>query len=377
MANIIKIPTEPIEQVLSQPYKTDTVGYFVNIFNGRSKASKRKFNFPDKGQAAQFYTDNSGKWRIDFTDLSGNLLADEKSLLFDSRALAYSQYAKLMSKNKEVIENTEDDVEDIVIEQLERTFEQYLPSLVKSQPKRKSNFSDLPKFDDEDEDEEHEKEHDEDVLQAEEKYIQASSIALTEAKSLLGSIAELYIEKGVIEKFPYFKNKLYFEENSIQMIHTQMMISQLVLKKFFKQVIKNPTAKNIESLSKIQMSQLALSKYQREYLSDVEESFKKLKKDYVNGEFVNQSGIEEGEVIIPDTPVFNDRKKLIMELSEVVEADDLIPLSPNQNLRNNIKDNERNRYETSFKIHTQSESSKDEEILVEKNAEDIFSSFMD
>ena len=372
--NVIKIPTEPIEQILSQPYKTEAVGYFVNIFNGKSKASKRKFNFPTKDAAAVFYNTNVGKWRIDFTDLSGNLLPDVKSLLFDSQNLALREYTKLMNQNKGVFESSDEDIEDIVIEQLEKTFEQYLPS-IKPKPKDKSVFSDLPRLGD---DEEEEQETDTDVLEAEEKYMQASSVALTEAKSLLNAIAELYIERGVIEKFPYFKNKLYFEENSIQMIHTQMMISQLVLKKFFKSVIKFPTAKNIESLSKIQMSQLALSKYQREYLSDVEESFKKLKKDYNNGEFVNQSGVEDNEFTVPDIPVINDRKKLIMQLAEVVESEELIPLSPNQNLRNNIKNDDKDKYETTFQINSQGDISEEgSEDIKDKTPQELFDSYID
>lgn len=370
--NIIKIPTEPIEQILSQPYKTEAVGYFVNIFNGKSKASKRKFNFATKDEAAVFYNANAGKWRIDFTDLSGNLLPDIKSLLFNSYDLALREYNKIMNHNKGVFENSEEDIEDIVIEQLEKTFEQYLPS---TKIKPKNSFNDLPKFDGNDEED---IETDTDVLQAEEKYMEASSVALTEAKELLKAIAELYIEREVIDKFPYFKNKLYFEENSIQMIHTQMMISQLVLKKFFKSVIKFPTAKNIESLSKIQMAQLALSKYQREYLSDVEDSFKKLKKDYANGDFVNQSGVEDGVIIMPDAPVINDRKKLIMDLSELVESEDLIPLSPNQNLRNKIKDGDRGKYEESYKINSQNIIPQDDsDELKNKTSEQIFNSYLD
>lgn len=369
MSNVIKLPTEPIEQVLSQPYKTEAVGYFVNVFNGKSKASKRKFNFDTKDEATEFYNNNAGKWRIDFTDLLGNPLPDAKSLLFDSKPTAQIEYMKLMDKNKDASASVDDEIEDKVIEQLERTFEQYLPS---AKPRKKSSFSDLPDLDREDD----EQEQDTDVVQAEEKYIEASSLALNEAKNLLSSIAELYIEKGVLDKFPYFKNKLYFEESSIQMIHTQMMISQLVLKKFFKQVIKNPTSKNIESLSKIQMSQLALSKYQREYLSDVEESFKKLKKDYTNGEFINQSGVEEGEAVT-DAPVINDRKKLIMELTEVTESEQLIPLSPNQNLRNNIKSDDKDKYESTFKINSKIEESEDVEIPKEVKSGDLFNSFID
>jgi len=362
---IIKIPSQPIEQTLSQPYKTDTVGYFVNVLDGKSKASKRKFNFPSKKAAGDFYKENAGKWRIDFSDMSGNPMPQTESLLFDSQKEAYDRYALLMKSNEKIVESTNDEEDDFVINELEKSFGQFLPEYMK--PKQ---FG-LSGEDEKDED----IVQDEDVTQAEEKYLQASSVALNAAKELLNSISELYIDKGVLEKYPYFKNKLYFEENSIQMIHTQMMMSQLVLKKFFKQVIKNPTPKNIESLSKIQMSQLAISKYQREYLSDVEDSFKKLKKDYGDGQFVNQSGVEEGEVVQPDSPVINDRKKLIRELAEVTVSEELIPLSPNQRLRDKIAKEDIGKYEQKFLIRTEAIDSPLEDILEEKK--DVFGSYID
>ena len=171
--------------------------------------------------------------------------------------------------------------------------------------------------------------------------------ALSHAKELLNSVAELYLDKNIIDRYPYIKKRLYYEEQSISNITLQIMISNNVLKKFYREILKFPSAKNIETLSKLQKTILDISKYQREYLGETEASFKKLKEDNDSNKFVlPEAEIAEAEEIIEEDGLIktNSRQALIDEIrsinSEAKTAK--IPMSPNANLQTddeNVEDN--------------------------------------
>lgn len=332
----IKIACDPIQLFVGQPYNTGQDGYRINLFLGsKSKKAKTVLSFDTIQEAQEFYDTHNEKFRIDFTDLHGTMLPKSESVLFDTLQEAQEFCKKNQQENMTEQDRELKRQEEQAIAELERSYRAYLT------PSKRDDDPDAPTISDE--------EVDLDVLAADDNFFAASSEAMDVAKRLLKSIAELYIEQDVIDQYPYFKNKLYYEESSISMIHSQIMISQFVLKKFFRSIIQSPTAKNIESLAKIQSTLLQLAKYQREYLQDVELSFQKLKQDYQRGDFVQTYDDVPSEEVTDGTLLINDRKRLIQELQAITKEEGLIPLSPNSALREQLT--EPDRFETEFKIN--------------------------
>lgn len=331
----IKIANKPYYIACSQPYILGkNQPYQVNKFIDGKKSRKITQSFADKSEADEFYNENNEKWNIDFNDLEGNIVDKE---IFQTEELANECYRLNLIANKEILKSEEDEEDEEIIRELEKNF---MPM--------KTGYSDdnfpeeltQEEIDAQEEKEEwriEKKARREEAKLAEELYLKSSTQAMDLARNLLSSVAELYIDKKIIDKYPYIKNRMFYEEQSISNITLQIMISNKVLCKFYKEIIKFPTAKNIETLSKLQKTILDISRYQREYLSDVEKSFKSLSEDANSGKFYNDIEDTVAEEIseVDGIITTNSRQKLIEEIRNINKDSQKtkIPLSPNIRLK--------------------------------------------
>lgn len=336
MKDQVKIANSPVLITCSQPYVLGKdQPYKVNKIVDGKKSAKIVLQFKTKKEGDEFYNKNNNKYQIDFVDLDGNEVGE--SMLFDTEEEANEYYRQNLLNNKEILKSDEEESDEEIIKQLEANFHTTLPATLEEDEEEIENQERLAER----------RQRRADAKEAENVYQLAITDALSHAKELLNSVAELYLDKNIIDRYPYIKKRLYYEEQSISNITLQIMISNNVLKKFYREILKFPSAKNIETLSKLQKTILDISKYQREYLGEIEASFKKLKEDNDNNKFVlPEAEIAEAEEIIEEDGLIktNSRQALIDEIrsinSEAKTAK--IPMSPNANLQTddeNVEDN--------------------------------------
>lgn len=336
MKDQVKIANSPVLITCSQPYVLGKdQPYKVNKIVDGKKSAKIVLQFKTKKEGDEFYNKNNNKYQIDFVDLDGNEVGE--SMLFDTEEEANEYYRQNLLNNKEILRSDEEESDEEIIKQLEANFHTTLPATLEEDEEEIENQERLAER----------RQRRADAKEAENVYQLAITDALSHAKELLNSVAELYLDKNIIDRYPYIKKRLYYEEQSISNITLQIMISNNVLKKFYREILKFPSAKNIETLSKLQKTILDISKYQREYLGEIEASFKKLKEDNDSNKFVlPEAEIAEAEEIIEEDGLIktNSRQALIDEIrsinSEAKTAK--IPMSPNANLQTddeNVEDN--------------------------------------
>lgn len=336
MKDQVKIANSPVLITCSQPYVLGKdQPYKVNKIVDGKKSAKIVLQFKTKKEGDEFYNKNNNKYQIDFVDLDGNEVGE--SVLFDTEEEANEYYRQNLLNNKEILKSDEEESDEEIIKQLEANFHTTLPATLEEDEEEIENQERLAER----------RQRRADAKEAENVYQLAITDALSHAKELLNSVAELYLDKNIIDRYPYIKKRLYYEEQSISNITLQIMISNNVLKKFYREILKFPSAKNIETLSKLQKTILDISKYQREYLGEIEASFKKLKEDNDSNKFVlPEAEIAEAEEIIEEDGLIktNSRQALIDEIrsinSEAKTAK--IPMSPNANLQTddeNVEDN--------------------------------------
>ena len=336
MKDQVKIANSPVLITCSQPYVLGKdQPYKVNKIVDGKKSAKIVLQFKTKKEGDEFYNKNNNKYQVDFVDLDGNEVGEP--ILFDTEEEANEYYRQNLLNNKEILKSDEEESDEEIIKQLEANFHTTLPATLEEDEEEIENQERLAER----------RQRRADAKEAENVYQLAITDALSHAKELLNSVAELYLDKNIIDRYPYIKKRLYYEEQSISNITLQIMISNNVLKKFYREILKFPSAKNIETLSKLQKTILDISKYQREYLGEIEASFKKLKEDNDSNKFVlPEAEIAEAEEIIEEDGLIktNSRQALIDEIrsinSEAKTAK--IPMSPNANLQTddeNVEDN--------------------------------------
>lgn len=343
MNSSIRIANKPYHVSCSQAY---TLGknkpYQINKFIDGKKSSKIVEIFDDKSSADEYRRKYHDKWVISFCTIDGDEISAVE--IFDTEQEAIRFYENNMRENSDYVKTEQDKEDDRLIMMLEDTF-------------RQNNLpTDILEGLDDDERERMERLRESELADGE--YDESTSIAIQRANELLQSVSELYLDKQTIEKHRFIVNKLMFEQQSISSIALQIAILNRILKKTYKEVIKNPSPKNIESLVKLQKMILDLSKYQREYIDSVQTSFKNLKKDADDEMFVRD---EPEDAIVVDASTdgsfsTNSRIELTKKLIEFRRetADMKIPLSPNASL---VKDKTDPRLEDKAKIYIPDESS--------------------
>lgn len=300
---IRKFPQYPYHMTCSQPYKTDSTSdmkYIVNSFRDKRKITKKTNNFPDRQSADDFFTKHDNKWIVDNLDIEGNFCGN---VIFEDEKSAMDYYNK---NNPNPTPETDDlDIEIYSTMDLpELSEEEMLLLSPEEQLIRRQELAE--------------------IRESETTYMKKASESLGSARQMIENLATLYIDPSVLQSFPYLEDKIRYEEQSISMITHQLLIAQLVLKKYYKTLITHPSAKNVESLAKIQKTILELSEAQRKSLNESEKAFKNLKEEYESGKFYTDIVDQEAQEMEDDSNLVatNDRKRLIREIQDItVEID--------------------------------------------------------
>jgi hypothetical protein len=297
----------------------------VNKFIDGRKSTKIVEKFKSKKEADKYREKFNDKWIVTFCTTDGEELEDIE--VFPTKQEAEKFFQDNILSNKEHIKNEEEEEDDRLIHMLETSLmDGYLPSTILGDDVSDEEKERLQRL--------------QEAELADGEYDENTTMALSRANDLLKSVAELYLDKATIEKHKFILNKLAFEQQSISSITLQIVISNRLLKKIYKEIVKNPSPKNIDSLVKLQKMILDLSKYQREYIDSVQSSFKNLKKDSEEEIFAQDDVLDVDVVDVTHEDgslSTNSRAELIKKLAEFRSAssDMKIPKSPNTKLVTN------------------------------------------
>jgi len=301
----MEICGNPVKKTFGKPYKTSkTSDWSINvIINGKSKKPKITKEFKTKIEAEEYTIKFNNKWFVDISD--GNNYIRSETFDTDTEAETFVKE----HKEKEIKRIT--NKKDSLLEEETTFLEEELKKSGSEVPAMIGDNDDLSE------------EIKEQLRKHKDDFDGTLATAENDAKQLLMSVAQLYLDEGIIEDSNYVKFKMVIEQKGLASLVFQLDIARKALFKLSEQIHNGMhSARNYEVLTQLQRIVLDVTKYQHEYLDDIEESMKKLSNDYDSGITKNNIGgtVETGddgtEVKIIGT---SNRTKLIDEINEIVE----------------------------------------------------------
>lgn len=169
----------------------------------------------------------------------------------------------------------------------------------------------------------------------------------TQAKNLLNSVAKAYLSAAVINENEYLKFKLEVEQKTFGSLIFQVDVAKKAIFKLSQKIhMDDFKARDVEVLAQISRLMLDISKFQSDYLNNLEESMKKFQidMDMSPANNLNQGVADEGvvaEISHEGGGIrTNSRKNLLIELNNMVEESRSIktPKSRNSQLHDDDPD---------------------------------------
>lgn len=315
----------PFKKSFGKPYKTSKESdWRINIkING--KKTKQFEDFKTRPDANEHIIKNDNKWFVSITDDGGNHKRDEK---FDDKELAKIYVRESKAKEKQKIKDSKGKALDN-----ETTFLDDVAN--------KGNF---PMLLDDNDNENGDPSMSEDIQQQladhKDQFDTSLEAAETDAKSLLMSVAQLYLNENLIDDNNYIKFKMVIEQKGLSSLIFQLDIARKALFKLSERIHNGShSPRNYEVLTQLQRVVLDVTKYQHEYLDDIEESMKNLAEDFDSGKMRTDGAGETSEVVENETGEIsiistNNRVKLLDDINKIVSESkqNKTPQSVNKNL---------------------------------------------
>lgn len=307
----------PVKKSFGKPYKTSkTSDWSINvIINGKNKKPKITKEFKTKIEADDYTAEFNNKWFVDISD--GNHFL--RSETFDTELQAKTFVKEKIAKDTTKVRNRQ----ELVLEEETTFLEKKVNEAGGSQVPATTDDIDPEIL--------------EQLAKHKEEFDGSLQAAEADAKSLLMSVAKLYLDENVIADSDYIKFKMVIEQKGLSSLVFQLDIARKALFRLSEQIHNGShSARNYEVLTQLQRIVLDVTKYQHEYLDDIEESMKKLSDDYDTGRTKTTgetivSDEDGNEVKIVGT---NSRASLIDEINEIIDESKKTktPQSVNKNL---------------------------------------------
>jgi hypothetical protein len=309
----------PIKKTFSKPYKTAKGSDWKISVTVNGKKTKETLEFDTKALADAHVDTYHGKWIVGISD-GENHLRDE---IFDTKALA-----------KDYIRDKKSDESNKLIKSKHQALDSeatFLDAVVGNR--------NMPLLDDENADKDINEDVQREIAAHKTDFDASLNNAENDAKLLLMSVAQLYLDERLINDNNYLKFKMVIEQKGLSSLVFQLDIARKALFKLSEQIHSGThSPRNYEVLTQLQRVVLDVTKYQHEYMDDIEESMKRLSDDYDTGKMKTDHGTsaeviesEDGEVTIIGT---NNRIKLLDDINKIVEESkkEKTPQSVNDNL---------------------------------------------
>jgi len=307
---------DPFKKSFSKPYcKIKGGEWFINvIIDGKKTSQTMEF---DSKELAETYSTENNKIFVNIHDGGGNILNTEE---FDD----------MKSANDFVVSNKKSEHKKINKQEHEQknseiTFFEKIISDFEEQPTiQMGDESDAGVYDNSELKSVHATEFNEMV-----------SVSENKARSLLMSVAQLYVDKNMMDQSDYIKFKMVIEEKGLSSLVYQLDIARKSLFKLSEQIQTGMhSPRNYEVLTGLQRIVLDVTKYLHEHLGSLQESFKTLAEDLRN----NAKPDENNSEIIDTTATVletKSRSMLIDEIKNIIKESKAqkTPQSHNDNLK--------------------------------------------
>jgi len=120
----------------------------------------------------------------------------------------------------------------------------------------------------------------------------------TKADDIVDSIAEFYLDKGIIQEIPYIQQKNVVDKITVSNLLFQMKTAEHAITKLLEEIDNgNLHPRTFEVLSSLQRSKMEIVKHLAQFMVIMENNYKSLKEDYRVKKSEEPLTLEEGEVI--------------------------------------------------------------------------------
>ena len=143
----------------------------------------------------------------------------------------------------------------------------------------------------------------------------------TKADDIVDSIAEFYLDRGIINEIPYVKQKNVVDKITVSNLLFQMKTAEHAITKLLEEIDNgNLHPRTFEVLASLQRSKMEIVKHLAQFMVIMENNYKQLKEDYRVKKAEEPIMVEEGEQIEEEKDTFQIRggKHLIETLRGVI-----------------------------------------------------------
>jgi len=174
---------------------------------------------------------------------------------------------------------------------------------------------------------------------------------LADARQVLQSVAKLYLDAGMITKTAYINARIKIETQGLSSVLFQLKTSRRALYKISQDIhLGNVNARMIEVMTGLQRVVLDVSKFQHQYMTSLEKSFKDLRDDM--DEFADVKNSKESIDGLPQTSLIENveyvdsetsltargHKNLLLKVGQIIKEASLEPVAKSRNERLNDSD---------------------------------------
>ena len=120
----------------------------------------------------------------------------------------------------------------------------------------------------------------------------------TKADDIVDSIAEFYLDRGIIQEIPYIQQKNVVDKITVSNLLFQMKTAEHAITKLLEEIDNgNLHPRTFEVLSSLQRSKMEIVKHLAQFMVIMENNYKSLKEDYRVKKAEEPLSLEEGEVV--------------------------------------------------------------------------------
>lgn len=181
-----------------------------------------------------------------------------------------------------------------------------------------------------------EEQREEDIEAHKEEFIRNEEECGIKAKNLLINVANLYLKNKLITENEYLKTKIDIEASSLASLIFQLHTTRKAIYKLSEKIhLGEATPRHFEVLTGLNRIVLDITKYQREYIKEIEDSMKQMFLDFADMPNKEEYTLEESK---NSGLRLNDKKKLIEEIRSYIletKSERTIPRSRNTRLDSN------------------------------------------
>ena len=130
-------------------------------------------------------------------------------------------------------------------------------------------------------------------------YHEVKEVSDNKATDIVDSIAEFYLDRGIISEIPYVREKNGVDKITVSNLLFQMKTAEHAIIKLLEEIDNGNThPRTFEVLASLQRSKMEIVKHLAQFMVIMEQNYKNLKEDYRVKKLESSDNLSEGDVTI-------------------------------------------------------------------------------